>query len=294
MKKIFFISIVLITFKQSGAQSSGTKPEILYGVIQKRDLIKSPFDAWFKQGYDNYLPDPQVNDKLKKLLTKDIIISIFLGTWCGDSKREIPRIVKLLDGLNFPAENLQLIALGGSDSLIKQSPQHEEEGKGIFRVPTIIVYKNDVEINRITEFPAASLENDLYAILSRQTYSPNYKTFSFIRSWLESGALLNKNISARSLASQLRWLTEGEYELNSLAYLLAKQGKKEEALKIFQVNYILYPESANVVSSLGEGYYKTGDAKNAVLYLEKSLELNKDPQMVKEVLKILYEAKGFK
>ncbi len=46
------------------------------------------------------------------------------------------------------------------------------------------------------------------------------------------------------------------------------------------------------MSSLGEGYYKTGDAKNAVFYLEKTLELNKDPKMVKEVLAILYKAKG--
>jgi hypothetical protein len=29
-------------------------------------------------------------------------------------------------------------------------------------------------------------------------------------------------------------LTDGENELNSLGYLLLKQGKKEEALKIFQ------------------------------------------------------------
>ena len=185
----------------------------------------------------------------------------------------MPRVLKLLDGLDFPGKNLQLIALGGNDSLIKQSPQHEEAGNGIFRVPVIIVYRNGIELNRINEFPASSLENDLHAILSGQSYSPGYKTFSFIRSWLENGVLLNKNISARSLAGQLRWLSEGEHELNNLAYLLAKQGKKEEALKLFQVNYVLYPESPNVVSSLGEGYYKTGDIKNAVLYLEKSLEL---------------------
>ena len=293
MKQILFIIIAFIISAQGEAQPSAEKPEILYGVIQKQDLMKPPFDTWFNQGYDNYLPDPEVNDKVKKLITKDISIRIFLGTWCGDSRREVPRMIKLLDGVDFPGKNLQLVALGGSDSLIKQSPQHEEAGKGIFRVPTIIVYRNGIELNRINEFPAASLETDLYTILSRQSYSPNYKTFSFIRSWLENGALLNKNISARSLAAQLRWLTDGEHELNSLAYLLAKQGKKEEALKVFQVNYVLYPESANVVSSLGEGYYRTGDIKNAVLYLEKSLELNKEPRMIKEILAILYEVKGF-
>jgi len=294
MKKIFFSIIAFIISGTSEAQPPNPKPEILYGVIQKQDLMKPPFDAWFNQGYDNYQPDPVANNKLKKLITKDISIQLFLGTWCGDSKREVPRLLKILDGLAFPEKNLQLIALGGSDSLVKQSPQHEEAGKGIFRVPTIIVYRNGIEINRINEFPALSLESDLYTILNRQSYSPNYKSFYFVRSWLEDGTLLNKNISIRGLAEQLRHLTEGEHELNSLAYLLLKQGKNEEALKIFQVNYVLYPESANVMSSLGEGYYKTGDTKNAVFYLEKTLELNKDPRMVKEVLAILYEAKGMK
>ncbi len=294
MKKIFFLTISLYISLQIIAQSSEVKPAILYGSIQKQDLMKPPFDTWYSQGYDNYIPDRAMSEKLKKLITKDIHIQLFLGTWCGDSKREVPRFLKLLDGIGFSEKNLQLIGLGGSDSLIKQSPQHEETGKGIFRVPTIIVYRNGVELNRINEFPVASLESDLYAILNKQSYSPNYKTFSFVKNWLAGGELLNKNISARSLSSQLRHLTEGEHELNSLAYLLARQEKKEEALKIFQVNYLLYPESANVVSSLGEGYYKTGDKKNAVLYLERSLELNKDPQMVKEILAILYEAKGLK
>ena len=48
------------------------------------------------------------------------------------------------------------------------------------------------------------------------------------------------------------------------------------------------------MSSLGEGYCKTGDMKNAVAFLERSLEINKDPKMVKEILAILYEAKGVK
>ncbi len=292
MKKIFFLILLFTIVNRSEAQSNGAIPGILYGIIQKQDLMKPPFDAWFNPGYDSYQPDHVITNKLRKLITKDISIQVFLGTWCGDSKREVPRLLKIIDFLAVPVKNLQLVALGGGDSLLKQSPQHEEAGKGIFRVPAIIVYRNGIELNRINEFPALSLESDLYTILRGQSYSPNYKSFSFIKGWLEDGTLRNKNISTRSLAAQLRSIPESEHELNSLAYLLLKQGKREEAVKIFQVNYILYPESANVISSLGEAYYKTGDIKNAVLYLEKSLELNKDPKMMKEILAILYQAKG--
>ncbi len=53
----------------------------------------------------------------------------------------------------------------------------------------------------------------------------------------------------------------------------------------------MYPESANIVSSLGEGYYENGDNKKAVSFLEKALELNKNPQDIKGILEILYKAK---
>ncbi len=294
MKKIYISAMMLVMVVIINAQQSATKQDILYGTIQKEDLQKSPYSEWFNQGYNNYQPDALLSDKIKKLIRKDISLQVFLGTWCGDSRREVPRLLRLLDDVGFPEKNLHMIALGGADSLLKQSPQHEEAGKAIFRVPTIIVYKNNIEINRINEFPVLSLEADLYAILSGQTYSPNYKSFSSIKNWLESGTLLNKNNSARGLAAQLKLQTDGENELNSLAHLLLEQGKKEEALRIFQVNYYLYPESSKVLSGLGEGYCKTGDQKNAVSNLEKALEINKDPKMVKEILAILYEAKELK
>jgi predicted Zn-dependent protease len=92
----------------------------------------------------------------------------------------------------------------------------------------------------------------------------------------------------------LKWLACGESELNSLGYLLLKHNRAAEALRLFQVNATLYPESANVISSLGEGYLKNGDSKNAIIQLERSLELNKEPQLIKEILQLLYEAKGLK
>ena len=65
-------------------------------------------------------------------------------------------------------------------------------------------------------------------------------------------------------------------------------------MKLFQANYNLYPESANIISSLGEGYLKNKDTKNALIYLERALEQNKDPKAVKEILALLYEAMGLK
>ncbi len=208
-----------------------------------------------------------------------------------DSKREVPRFLKLLSSIAFPEKKIQLIALGGSDSLVKQSPRHEEEGLGIFRVPTFIIYKNGIEVARINEFPVFSLEKDILAILSNQSYSPNYRSFSTLLRWLNDGSLSDENNSVRGLAEQLRPFVADEHELNSLGYLLLKQGKKKEALQVFRMNYNLYPESSNTASSLGEGYYENSDYIKAITFLERSMELNKDPKAIKEILGILYKAK---
>jgi tetratricopeptide (TPR) repeat protein len=291
MKNKFFLSFLLSLSLTSFSQTVADK--ILYGTIRKENLVDSPYAKWFVTNYDTYTPTPETVAALQKISTKDISIEIFLGTWCGDSRREVPRFYKLLEQLSIPAKNVKMIAVGGGDSLYKQSPGKEESGKGIFRVPVFIVYRNGVEINRINEFPSVSLEKDLYAILTNN-YTPNYRSFATLRSWIADGTLLDKNSNARGLATQIKSLVGTEYELNSLGHLLLRQGRNQEAFKIFQINASLYPESANVASSLGEGYHKTGDDKNAALYLERSLELNKDPLLVKEILKVLYEVKGVK
>ena len=97
-----------------------------------------------------------------------------MGTWCGDSRRELPRVLKMLDCCNFPMKNLTMVMVSNKDSLYKKSPQHEEAGKNIVRVPTIIVEQKGIEVGRIIEFPKTSLEKDLLSILRKENYQPNY------------------------------------------------------------------------------------------------------------------------
>ncbi len=291
MNKI--ISLLFIAFSYvATAQSAIEKPKIIYGICTKDSLITEPFGKWFTTNYDSYQPAIETITNLKKLSLENIHIKIFFGSWCGDSKREVPRFLKLLSLFSFPENKIQLIGVGTGDSLVKQSPQHEEKGLGIFRVPVFIIYKNGVEMNRINEFPAFTLEKDLMSILKNQPYTPNYRSFASVNRWLSDGTFNDENSSVAGLAGQLRSLVREENELNSLAYLLLKQGMKKEALKLFQVNYNLYPESTNVISSLGEGYFENTENSKAIFFLEKALELNKNPQDVKGILEILYKAKA--
>lgn len=147
--------------------------DMLLGKCTRAALLQSPFIDWYKPNYDSYHVDSFTCNFIRPLLAGKSV-TIFLGTWCGDSKREVPRVLKMLDCCGFSSNNITLIMVSNRDSLYKKSPQHEEAGKNIVRVPTIIIEQKGVEIGRIIEFPKTSLEKDLLSILRKEEYKPNY------------------------------------------------------------------------------------------------------------------------
>ncbi|MBS4066008.1 MAG: thioredoxin family protein [Chitinophagaceae bacterium] len=147
--------------------------EMLIGCCTREALSREPFAAWFNNNYFNYAVDTSLIVSLKEKMDRKQFL-IFMGTWCGDSKREVPRMLKIFDYCGVKPEQVKIIMVSNADSLYKQSPNHEEKGLNILRVPTLIVYENTTEINRVIEYPVESLEKDLLRIMSRQTYKPNY------------------------------------------------------------------------------------------------------------------------
>jgi transglutaminase-like putative cysteine protease len=65
-----------------------------------------------------------------------------------------------------------------------------------------------------------------------------------------------------------------ESSFNMLGYRLLGQGKITEAVEIFKLNTVAYPDSWNAHDSLAEGYLKCGDKPRAIENYEKSLQLN--------------------
>jgi hypothetical protein len=83
-------------------------------------------------------------------------------------------MVKILKALKFPMDQLQLVALDRRKDLYKTSPNGEEKGLNIIKVPTLIFIKKGKEVNRIVESPIGSLESDMASILTSKAYVPNY------------------------------------------------------------------------------------------------------------------------
>jgi thiol-disulfide isomerase/thioredoxin len=272
VKKIFVLGFLLTLLHQPLTAQQVT-PDLL-GVCSLAQLEKEPYADWYQPNFKGYLPNDQVISDLKKANPSQYTLKIFFGSWCGDTKRELPRMAKILENLSFPQKNLVLIGVDNSTEEYKQSPQREEAGLNIYRVPTFIIYKNNKEVGRIVEYPTETLERDLLKIFSKQEYTPNYFGYPQIAQWLEAGLLTDENVSSRGLAMQIKPKINSESELNACGYVLLAQGKTKEAITILRVNANLFPQSANCWDSLGEAYAKAGQKDKAIQAYEYVLELD--------------------
>ena len=142
---------------------------MLLGKADRTGLKMDAFQEWFNPGYEDYKPNSEVMEKLKPLI-KDVEITLFMGTWCTDSHRDVPHLYKILDELNFDESKLQVY--GTSEE--KTTPEGYENDKNIIQVPTIIFYKNGKEMNRIVEYSFYTLEQDMLDILSGKSYKNPY------------------------------------------------------------------------------------------------------------------------
>ena len=147
--------------------------EMLLGKIDKVGLTNGDYNVWFDKQYENYVTDSKTIKSIKNELNK-YKITMFMGTWCGDSKREVPRLYKILEEVDYPLDNLTVVALDYEKGHYKKSPGGEEKGLNIIKVPTMIFYMNGREVNRIVESPVESLEKDIKAIITGKTYVPHH------------------------------------------------------------------------------------------------------------------------
>ncbi len=142
----------------------------LVGFADKESFQQAPYKTWFTQKFNTYEPNPSTVASLKESL-KGIKIKGFMGTWCGDSKRETPHFYKILKQTGFNLNNFQLITVNRS----KKTPDNLQEGFNIKRVPTFIFYKNGKEIGRYVEYARESLEEDMLKVVSRKAYKHSYE-----------------------------------------------------------------------------------------------------------------------
>ena len=148
----------------SGAKETTDKkalPEKMQlGWMQRGDFI-SPDYPNFKQSYDTiHIADNFV--EMIKTLHSGIDFVVVLGTWCSDSKREVPRFLKIVDGSLIPTGQIRFYGVDRTE----KSSDGITDRYNIERVPTFIFLKHGEEVGRIVESPKNSLEEDMLTILA--------------------------------------------------------------------------------------------------------------------------------
>ena len=142
--------------------------EILVGRVTYAQMTQYT-EAWFDKEYDFYRINEERLEKIKPLL-KDKRVVLIMGTWCEDSQREVPGMMKILNQAGFNIAEMEIIAIDED----KRTKEGLEKAYNLAYIPVLIFFEGEKEMNRIVEFPINSLEQDILDILSGKEYKNAY------------------------------------------------------------------------------------------------------------------------
>lgn len=158
---IFFLSVVLhAQINCKFVIDEKSEKTMAVGIGDRTVFADTNFAWWYDSEYNNYEIQETSLDSIRERIS-EVNIKIVLGTWCSDSRREVPRFIKILDECNYDQAKLKLIFVDRK----KEAVDTEVNTLNIALVPTFIVYRNAEEIGRIIEVPKTNLESDLIKII---------------------------------------------------------------------------------------------------------------------------------
>lgn len=155
-------------------------------------------------------------------------------------------------------EGLELLHAGDKATLlIPPAIAYGEKGNEYLKVPANATVRYDVEI---TGIKTQALSDVMFRAM-------------------KAGGLENgKKVFAQLKAKDFPDVYPGSGMLNYLGYgYLYRFNKFPEAIALLQWNLELYPDNGNLVDSLAEAYFVSGDRAKAIEYYEKALKL--EPEM---------------
>jgi len=289
---ILNIIITLIVAFQINAQrlnqeiAKESETAYLLGKIDKSGLEGENYTSWFTKNYKDYQTNQTLINEIASEL-KTYSITLFMGTWCGDSKKEVPRLYKVLEACDFPMDQLTVIAVSRASDMYKQSPQHEEVGLNIHRVPTVIFYKEGKEVNRIVEHPMATFEEDIQNIITKNDYKSNYQMVTAVHHILKKSGLKGLKKKRKKLLKTYKELASSMYELNTYGRILYGTDRKEEAIAVFKFNTDLFPNQPRAYISLANTLGLSGYKEEAIKVLQDAVKMHPDNDDLRENLEVI-------
>ena len=141
-------ALVLFIFTPQSLEATADRYPL--GDISQAELLER--HEVFQRNYDAYEVTAGIDG-----LPADLKVKILFGTWCHDSEREVPRMLKLLAASGVKEDNISLISL----DIRKEEPEGRAKALAVRFTPTFIFFSDDVELGRIIERPLESLQADI-------------------------------------------------------------------------------------------------------------------------------------
>ena len=145
-----------------GEGAPPTYVPVWYGAVDPARL-DAAFPAYAAER-EKYVPAEEWLARLRSAVLR-YELTVAMGTWCGDSREQVPRLQKVLAALGqqSPFAAPRLISVDRSKTI---DPADWAYGV-VELVPTIVVSTGGAELGRIAETPASgSIEEDLVRILA--------------------------------------------------------------------------------------------------------------------------------
>ena len=143
-------ALVLFIVTPQSLEATADRYRYPIGDISQAELLER--HEVFKRNYDAYEVTAGIDG-----LPADLKVKILFGTWCHDSEREVPRMLKLLAASGVKEDNISLISL----DIRKEEPEGRAKALDVRFTPTFIFFSDDVELGRIIERPVESLQADI-------------------------------------------------------------------------------------------------------------------------------------
>ena len=154
----FFLLFVFLFTEHINAQNSD-----IFGVTSPEEIRSTHriFDIYI----DRYEPDSTALVYLSNY-DEPINIKILFGTWCHDSKREVPAFIKTMELANNSNFNVEYIGVN----------REKTDGQGFSKLynlqytPTFIIFKGSFEAGRMVEEVVKPIEIELVEILKSSAF----------------------------------------------------------------------------------------------------------------------------
>ena len=143
----------------AGGDAKPAKPALVGPVT--REKVEEAVSEWVQVELESH-PDAEAAQALASV-EPGAEVTILLGTWCSDSRREVSRFWKALDetGGAVPFE-VHYVAVDED----KKEPAAAVAENGVRYLPTFVVRRGGHEVGRIVETSPNGIEKDLLALLT--------------------------------------------------------------------------------------------------------------------------------